>query len=109
MRDDCSPDSDEAKPSWDEPLKPADPVSAANLGAAHNLPSRLTSFIGREREITDVGALFEKHRLVTLAGPPGVGKTRLMYEVSHAASAGCWLPAGHGQAPPDTDGALAAR
>jgi predicted ATPase len=50
----------------------------------HNLPSRLTSFVGREQEIAEVGALLEAHRLVTLVGAPGVGKTRLSLQVAAA-------------------------
>ena len=44
---------------------------------AHNLPSRLTSFVGREREIAEIGAFVRRERLITLVGAPGVGKTRL--------------------------------
>ena len=47
----------------------------------HNLPSRLSSFIGREREIDQVADLLNKHRLVTLAGVGGIGKTRLSLQV----------------------------
>jgi non-specific serine/threonine protein kinase len=50
--------------------------------AKHNLPVALTSFIGREREIEDVAALLVSHRLVTLLGPGGAGKTRLALEVA---------------------------
>ena len=42
-----------------------------------NLPASFASFVGRQREIEAVGRLLESHRLVTLAGAPGVGKTRL--------------------------------
>ncbi len=44
-----------------------------------NLPAQLTSFIGREAEVAKVhGYLFASDkRLVTLIGPPGIGKTRL--------------------------------
>src|SRR4026207_951095 len=42
-----------------------------------NLPASLTSFVGREKEISDVIGLISKHRLVTLMGPAGIGKTRL--------------------------------
>jgi predicted ATPase len=42
-----------------------------------NLPSQPTSFIGRERELTDVVELLRSARLVTLTGPGGAGKTRL--------------------------------
>ncbi|WP_329117128.1 ATP-binding protein [Streptomyces sp. NBC_01465] len=41
------------------------------------LPSEMTSFIGREREIDDVCALFGSARMVTLLGPGGVGKSRI--------------------------------
>jgi predicted ATPase/DNA-binding CsgD family transcriptional regulator len=37
----------------------------------------LTSFIGREAELDQVGAALRQYRLVTLVGPGGVGKTRL--------------------------------
>jgi predicted ATPase/transcriptional regulator with XRE-family HTH domain len=47
-----------------------------------NLPSPLTSFIGREKEQSDVIDLITKHRLVTLTGSGGVGKTRLAIKVA---------------------------
>ena len=50
--------------------------------AASNLPSSLTSFIGRETEIAEVRALLGKHRLVTLTGAGGIGKTRTALEVA---------------------------
>lgn len=43
----------------------------------NNLPLQLTSFIGREDEIEEIKALVDAHRLVTLVGTGGVGKTRL--------------------------------
>jgi class 3 adenylate cyclase len=42
-----------------------------------NLRPAATSFIGREREVADVQATVRTHRLVTLTGVGGVGKTRL--------------------------------
>ena len=42
-----------------------------------NLPSELTSFIGRRRQLQDVKAALTGARIVTLVGPGGVGKTRL--------------------------------
>jgi predicted ATPase len=42
-----------------------------------NLPLQATSFIGRERELTEVVELLRSSRLVTLTGPGGAGKTRL--------------------------------
>ncbi len=48
-----------------------------------NLPSELSNFIGRGEEIGTIAALLAEHRLVTLTGPGGVGKTRLALEVGH--------------------------
>ncbi len=50
------------------------PIGSANK---HNLPVQLTSFIGRNRELTEIKRLLAEARLVTLSGPAGVGKTRL--------------------------------
>ncbi len=47
----------------------------------NNLPSLLTSFIGREREISQVSAATRNGRLVTLTGAGGCGKTRLALHV----------------------------
>jgi len=47
-----------------------------------NLPAELTSFVGREREAADVRALLDRHRLVTLVGVGGTGKTRLLLHVA---------------------------
>src|SRR6266550_7507429 len=46
-----------------------------------NLPIQLTSFIGRVGEQQAVRALIEKHRVVTLVGAGGCGKTRLAIQV----------------------------
>jgi hypothetical protein len=50
--------------------------------ARHNLPSSLSSFIGRGRDIAEVLRLIAGARLVTLTGTAGVGKTRLALEVA---------------------------
>jgi len=42
-----------------------------------NLPAFITTFIGREKEQVEIRKLIHKHRLVTLTGSGGVGKTRL--------------------------------
>jgi non-specific serine/threonine protein kinase len=49
----------------------------------HNLPAQLNRFIGREREIGEVKALFASTRLVTLCSLGGTGKTRLSLQVAH--------------------------
>ena len=48
----------------------------------NNLPLPLSSFIGREREITEVKRLLTNARLVTLTGAGGCGKTRLALQVA---------------------------
>jgi predicted ATPase/DNA-binding CsgD family transcriptional regulator len=50
--------------------------------AQHNLPSQLTSFIGREREIAQLRTLLADTRLLTLTGAGGIGKTRLALEAA---------------------------
>ncbi len=62
---------------------------------ATNLPSRLSSFVGRARELEEVAALLGSGRLLTLTGPGGTGKTRLAVEVARTAvdqhADGVWL------------------
>ena len=48
----------------------------------NNLPTQLTSFVGRERELEEAGRLLEANRLVTMTGPGGTGKTRLSLQVA---------------------------
>jgi predicted ATPase/class 3 adenylate cyclase len=48
----------------------------------NNLPTQLTTFIGREREISEIKQELEQHRLVTLTGSGGTGKTRLSLQVA---------------------------
>ena len=43
----------------------------------NNLPASTTALVGRESELTSIGRLLEDHRVVTLLGPGGIGKTRL--------------------------------
>src|SRR6516225_514413 len=47
-----------------------------------NLPTQLTRFIGREREIAEIKALLETTRLLALTGSGGCGKTRLALQVA---------------------------
>ncbi|MFE3453400.1 BTAD domain-containing putative transcriptional regulator [Nonomuraea sp. NPDC059194] len=55
-------------------------AAAAPERAAAVLPAQLTSFVGRESDVAEVGGLLERARLVTLTGPGGAGKTRLAIE-----------------------------
>ena len=55
--------------------------AGADIGAAtNNLPQQLTSLIGREADLAEIKARLSDHRLVTLTGSGGVGKTRLSIE-----------------------------
>jgi predicted ATPase/class 3 adenylate cyclase len=47
-----------------------------------NLPVQPTPFVGRERELAEVLALLDLHRIVTLTGPGGSGKTRLALQAA---------------------------
>lgn len=70
----------------------AEPVGIFQLGeerfpplktiANTNLPRPASSFVGRERETAEVAELARRHRLVTLSGPGGSGKTRLGIEAA---------------------------
>jgi predicted ATPase/DNA-binding SARP family transcriptional activator len=61
---------------------PALGPSTAESAAANNLPPELTSLIGRERDIASTDQLLSSHRLVTVVGPGGVGKTRVAIQVA---------------------------
>ena len=50
--------------------------------AVGSLPTPLSSFVGREREVAEVRHLLAANRLVTLLGPGGIGKTRLAIEAA---------------------------
>jgi predicted ATPase/class 3 adenylate cyclase len=58
------------------------PELRINRGVAHHLPVPLTSLVGRVAEAQAVGALLHEHRLVTLVGVGGCGKTRLALRVA---------------------------
>jgi predicted ATPase/DNA-binding SARP family transcriptional activator len=63
------------------PLERAEPTAQLPR-RKHNLPTQLTSFIGRAPEIADVSGLLASTRLLTLTGAGGSGKTRLALEVA---------------------------
>ena len=75
-----------------DPAIAAVPVDRRRRG---NLPAPSTSFVGREDELAQVSGLLHEHRLVTLSGPPGVGKSRLAVETArsleHECPDGIWL------------------
>ena len=63
--------------------------------APNNLPVELTGFVGREAELDDVLGFLDEHRLLTLVGVGGGGKTRLALRAAARAlpwfPGGCWL------------------
>src|SRR6266568_7247169 len=71
-------------------LGAADRTALAEMGAELRrapragtvLPVPLTSLVGREGETSELIALLDAHRLVTLTGPAGVGKTRLALRIA---------------------------
>ena len=69
------------------------PITAAPRRG--NLPTPSTSFVDRDQELARVVELLHEHRLVTLTGPPGVGKSRLALEVGRSLEPeiadGIWL------------------
>jgi predicted ATPase/DNA-binding winged helix-turn-helix (wHTH) protein len=79
------------------PITPAVmPVeAAAALAIETNLLHRLEPLLGRSEDLTDLSEIVREHRLVTIAGPSGVGKTRLATEVGWQLAAsfpdGVWL------------------
>jgi predicted ATPase/DNA-binding CsgD family transcriptional regulator len=71
-------------------------VTALPLGQRKgNLPAEVTRFVGRRRELPAIAGAIERHRLVTLRGVGGVGKTRLALRAADSLrksfADGCWL------------------
>ena len=66
--------------------------AGTNVG---DLPARLTSFIGRDGDVDAVTMLLREHRLVTITGPGGIGKTSLAVESARSVAAdfpdGVWF------------------
>jgi predicted ATPase/transcriptional regulator with XRE-family HTH domain len=72
-----------AHPTQDLPKIAFVPPASSNKPIT-NLPAPLTTFIGREKEQAEVIRLITTHRLVTLTGPGGIGKTRLSIKAGEA-------------------------
>jgi non-specific serine/threonine protein kinase len=72
---------------------PGEPLTSG--GGVHGFVPALTSFVGRGRAVSDVAALLDRDRLVTVTGPGGAGKTRLAGEVARQVAGrfadGVWL------------------
>ncbi|MBZ0298947.1 MAG: LuxR C-terminal-related transcriptional regulator [Anaerolineae bacterium] len=65
-------------------IEAAQLLGAAKSHSRHNLPTPATTLIGREAELDDLtGELLQpESRLITLAGPGGIGKTRMALELA---------------------------
>jgi predicted ATPase/DNA-binding CsgD family transcriptional regulator len=68
---------------------------SSTLSRKTNLPSELSSFVGREREIEELKIVLARSRLLTVTGAGGIGKTRLAMriasQVAENYSGGVWL------------------
>ena len=58
------------------------PLRSANTVDVQSIPVQLTTFVGRTAEIAELRAALAEHRLVTLTGAGGVGKTRLAVQLT---------------------------
>ncbi|MBB5953580.1 putative ATPase [Saccharothrix tamanrassetensis] len=77
----------ELRETYQEILR-AEPPDRPRAG---NLRMPLTSFVGRSADLDRVDELLTRHRLVTLVGPGGAGKTRLATTAAARLPAGAWL------------------
>jgi len=81
--------------AWVVEQQSANVASLDQRARRHNLPSHLSSFIGRASEVAELEAFLPETRLLTLTGPGGVGKTRLALKVATDVSEhyreGVWL------------------
>jgi non-specific serine/threonine protein kinase len=73
----------------------ASPVRPGVVPTPNNLPIHLTTFVGRERELGETRRLLQRARILTVTGPGGCGKTRLVVqaasEVLHRYPDGVWF------------------
>jgi predicted ATPase/DNA-binding CsgD family transcriptional regulator len=69
--------------------------SPASAAGVYGFVPALTSFVGRAGPVSEVAALSDQYRLVTVTGPGGAGKTRLAGQVARQVAArfadGAWL------------------
>ncbi|MDT5341388.1 MAG: hypothetical protein QOE52_572 [Mycobacterium sp.] len=58
------------------------PLRVSKAVVSQHLPMQLTSFVGRDEQLTQVRELLTQNRLVTLTGAGGVGKTRMAIQIA---------------------------
>ncbi len=68
-------------PSTSHPLSVPQPRAEPAPAHPSDLPQLSNALIGRERDVAEIEALLSRHRLVTLVGTAGVGKTSLSLQV----------------------------
>jgi predicted ATPase/DNA-binding CsgD family transcriptional regulator/DNA-binding XRE family transcriptional regulator/predicted negative regulator of RcsB-dependent stress response len=82
VRQDHDVPQDHEPPRGREPPRNQEPTPGREPRRGHELPIAQSSFVGRERELAELGGLLIRSRLISLTGPGGVGKTRLAIEAA---------------------------
>ncbi len=93
LADDLGLDPGEGLRRLEQQVLSHDPALRAPDRAAGNLPALFVELVGREAEITAIGDLLARERLVEVVGPGGIGKTAIALAVGRrlTPSGGVWL------------------
>ena len=82
----------------DHGARTAPPAAGAGALTQHNLRPWTTGFVGRRRELSELGSMLERadHRLITVIGQGGIGKSRVAWQVASeqvrtGRFASCWF------------------
>ena len=76
--------------------RPPTPPAAATTTLRTSLPAELPALLGRRDDLAELGALVDAHRLLTIVGPGGIGKSLLTQHLLHARRSAypqgvCWV------------------
>lgn len=82
LADDLGIDPSPSVAKLEERILLQDPALEKDATTPTNLPAPISSFIGRDDELSQLESLILEHRLVTVTGPGGAGKTRLAIEAA---------------------------